>query len=228
MARKTGATLKRALSARAPSWAAVGVDTSLTAISAVATAYDALTGSRRGPFWAEVRWLPEDDYFIRLGQASKTAGLIYDVLKEAWVRDYDNIYIAIEEPWYFGAAKHGQSGWLKQQAEVAGAFKAGLVNNGYLNIYEINNSQWRKVLRQEGVTIRRGAEGKWDVKEWAINAYGLPDFPDLVKSKSGAKIPRPESGYGAKAKPVQPSDIYDAAACAAWMQDHVERLREEG
>ena len=67
-------------------------------------------------------------------------------------------------------------------------------------------------------------EGKWDVKDWAIGAYGLPDLPDLVSGKNGGKIPRPETGFGAKAKAVQPNDIYDAAAVMAYMQDHVQSV----
>ena len=211
----------RQKAAQRASWAAVGVDTSLTALSAVAVAYDGMRDAMIGPFWSEIRWMPEVDYFDRLGQAAKGHELIQSVLAKTWVLDPTRIFIAVEEPWYFGATKRGQSAWLKQQAEVAGAFKGSIVRWGYTNIYEINNSQWRKAIRDDGHDVRKGPEGKWDVKDWAINAFGLPDLPDLVKSKSGAKIPRPESGFGAKAKPVQPNDIYDAAACCAWMQNNL-------
>lgn len=225
MARKTAADLRKSL-AKPPakrkdkSWAAAGWDTSMTAISVVAFGYDGMTDKMRGPFYGEIRFMPEDDYFYRLGMAARSHDLAVDVLGKLW-SPIEQVHMAFEEPWYYGAVKQGASGWLKQQAEVAGAVKGSLVRYGYKNLYEINNSQWRAVLKREGVTIRKGAEGKWDVKDWAIKAWGLPDLPDLVKSKSGAKIPRPESGFGARAKPVQPNDIYDAAACCAWMCDNL-------
>jgi hypothetical protein len=158
-----------------------------------------------------------------------------EVLANFWVMKPERVYIAIEEPWFYGAVKNAESAWLKQQAEVAGAFKGGLARFGYLNIYEINNSQWHATLRKDGIEFGKAARGtpakekaavrernKFLVKEWAMQAFGLPDLPDLVRSKSGAKIIRPESGFGAKAKAVQPNDFYDAAACAAWMQNAIE------
>lgn len=204
------------------SWAVIGWDTSMTAVSAVCVAYDGLTDTMKGPVYGEIRWMPEDDYFARLGDASRAHDLALDLLKETWVMESFRVYMAFEEPVPFGMIKKsGMSGWIKQQCEVAGAVKGSLVRYGFKHLYEINNSQWRKTLRDEGVAVRKGAEGKWDVKTWAIKAFGLPDLPDLVKSKSGAKIPRPKSGFGAKAKAVQPNDIYDAAAVCAWMQDNL-------
>jgi hypothetical protein len=186
--------------------------------------YDAKLDKMVGPSFGEIRWTPEDDWFKRLGEAAKGHELLLDVLRDLWVIDPAKVYIAAEEPWYFGAVRDQKSEWLKQQAEISGAFKGSLVRYGFHNIYEINNSQWRATVRKDGVTIRKGPDGKWDVKAWAIKAFGLPDLPDLVKSKSGAKIIRPESGFGANAKAVQPNDIYDAAACCAWMADELEKL----
>jgi hypothetical protein len=223
--------------AAASSWAVVGIDTSMTAISAVTFAYDAITDKRKGPFFAEIRWSPEIDYFTRLRQALKVDRLVSELLAKTWVRSHDNVHVAIEEPWYFGAVKTGQSGWLKQQAEIAGVVKASLFNYGFVNITEINNSQWHATLRKDGVvfpsaprgsTAKEKAEAKlankFAVKDWATLAFGLPSLPDLVASKSGAKIPRPESGPGSTAKAVQPSDVYDAAACCAWMIDTIEEM----
>lgn len=209
--------------ARDKSWAALGVDTSMTACSVAGMGHDALLDKIVGPFYAEIRWQPDDHYYKRLAEASDGQKLVWDVLAKLYAIPSDRVHIAIEEPWYFGATKRGQSSWLKQQAEIAGAFKGGLVKAGFWNIYEINNSQWRKVLRQEGVEVQKGPAGKFDVKAWAIQAFGLPDLPDLVRSKSGAKIPRPESGFGAKAKAVQPNDIYDAAACCGWMLNEIDK-----
>lgn len=247
MGRKDGSTLKEKLvraekgsqrAARASSWVAIGADTSLTACSVVAVGYDAALDKMVTPAWAEIRWLPDDDYFKRLGQAAKGHDLILDVLAGFPLIEQTKVYIAIEEPFYYGATKKGQSAWLKQQAEIAGSFKGSLVRYGFLNIFEINNSQWHAALRRDGVEFLKVPRGlpdlerkkitlanKFKVKEWGIKAYGLPELPDLVQSKSGAKIVRPESGFGAKAKAVQPSDVYDAAACAAWMSDEIENER---
>jgi hypothetical protein len=193
----------------------------MSSIAVVGIGYDSKTDKIVGPSFSELRWFTDDEYFTRLGQAAKAYELILDVLKDLWVIEMERVILAIEEPWYYGAVKQQQSAWLKQQAEVAGAFKGGLVRYGFKYIYEINNSQWRKAVRDDGQEIRKGQEGKWDVKTWAIKAFGLPEFPDLVKDRNGSKIPRPESGFGAKAKPVQPSDIYDAAACCAWAQNEI-------
>jgi hypothetical protein len=247
MARKDGSTLRgREKAAQRPgqltlpesyksdrvraskSWAAIGVDTSMTSIAVVGIGYDSVLDKMVGPQHTEVRWLPETDYYKRLSDAAKAHELILDVVHKLWVINPANVFIAIEEPFFYGAVKRQQSSWLKQQAEVSGAFKGGLARYGYLNIYEINNAQWAKALREEGVLVytnRKDPDRKWKVKEWAIQAFGLPDLPDLVASKSGAKIIRPESGYGAKAKPVQPNDIYDAAACCAWMMNEIESGR---
>jgi hypothetical protein len=212
------------------SWACIGVDTSMTACSVVAMGWDSVLKRTVGPSHGEIRWMPEDDYFKRLGEAAKGHELLLDCLRDMYV-DLSRVFIAIEEPFPMGMLNKlgkGQSGWVKQQCEVAGAFKGSLVRYGFQNIYEINNSQWAKTLRDEGVPLlppnRKDEMRKWKVKEWAIRAFGLPELPDLVKSKSGGKIPRPTEGYGANAKAVQPNDIYDAAAVCAWMLDEAERL----
>lgn len=215
------------------SWYCVGIDTSMTSVAVFGIGYDPVQDQMCEPLWAETRWLPVDDYFTRLGQAAKAHEMVLDVTHGLWVIDTKRVYIALEEPFYFGAVKAGQSSYLKQQAEIAGAVKGALVRYGYTNLYEINNSQWHKTLRDEGVAFQSAPKNatqaektkikmanKSLVKEWAINAFGLPDLPDLVKSKSGAKILRPESGFGAKAKAEQPHDAYDAAAVAAWMIDN--------
>lgn len=206
------------------SWMALGVDTSMTSLAVVGIGFDGILKKRVGPFYAETRWMPDDDYFKRLADAAHSPNLISVVTAKVHSIKLERTFIAIEEPFFYGAVKKQQSSFVKQQAEVCGSFKGGLARWGYVNMFEINNSQWRAAVRRDGQTIRKGPEGKWDVKAWAINSFGLPDLPDLVKSKSGAKIPRPESGYGAKAKAVQPNDIYDAAACCAWMVDELEKL----
>ncbi len=224
MARKSAALLpSKRQEARAGSWAAVGIDASMTSIAAVAFGYDALTDKMTAIRYDSVRWAGETDYFKRLKDAAYASQLVLNVTAGSYVMALDNVYIAIEEPFYYGAVKAGRSGFIKQQAEINGAVKASLLRWGYTHIFEINNQQWRATVRHDGVTIRTGDQGKWDVKTWAIKAFGLPDLPDLVAGKHGGKIPRSESGWGAKAKAVQPDDIYDAAGCCAYMADAVER-----
>lgn len=223
MARKSASLLpSRQRDAQSATWAAVGIDTSMSSVAVTGFGYDAMTDKMSEVCWAETRWIG-DEYLKRLGDASRAHELVLNVLHRLFVIELANVYIAIEEPWYYGATKRGASAWLKQQAEVAGCVKGSLVKYGFTNIYEINNQSWRAVIRRDGVEVTKGEAGKWDVKQWAIQAFGLPDKPDLVKDKLGQKIPRPESGYGAKAKPVQPDDIYDAAACMAWMSDAIEK-----
>lgn len=223
MARKSPHMLKSKQKAVRESWTAVGMDTSMTSIAVTAVAFDAVLGKTTDVAWGEIRWLPDVDYFTRLGQAAKAHDLLLDVMSGIWVTHFDRVAIAVEEPFPLGMVARAQfkGSWIKQQCEIAGAAKGSLVRFGFPNIYEINNAQWKKALRDEGQAIRAMPEGKWDVKDWAIQALGIPDLPDLVKSKSGAKVPRPESGFGAKAKAVQPSDVYDAAACMAWMQNEI-------
>lgn len=204
-------------------WTAVGMDMSMTSIAVTAVSWDAVLKKMSDVAYGEIRWTPEHDYFTRILEAAKCHRLLVDVLLQTWGMDYERVAIAVEEPFPLGmVARHTfQASWIKQQSEVAGAAKGSLLRYGFKNIYEINNSQWKATLRREGITIRKMPDGKWDVKEWAIAALGLPDIPDLVKSKSGMLIVRPEHGFGAKAKPAQPSDIYDAAAVMAWMQDEI-------
>lgn len=215
--------LKSAAQDLKKSWVAVGMDMSMTSIAAAGIGWDAVLGKMTDVRWGEIRWTPDDDYFMRLGQAAKCYDLVLDVIPSMWAVPHERVCICVEEPFPLGmvARKTFTGSWIKQQSEVAGAAKGGLVRYGFPNIYEINNAQWKATLRREGIVIRKMPEGKWDVKDWAIAALGIPDLPDLVSGKEGGKIPRPESGWGAKAKAVQPSDVYDAAACLAWMQDEI-------
>lgn len=168
--------------------------------------------------WAERRWLPEDDYLKRLRDAARGHDVILEAVKNFWILDSANVYIAQEEPVPLGMIGKMAGAYVKQQCEISGAFLGSCMRWGYTNIHQINNAEWKAVLKREGVQLRKMPEGKFDVKEWAIQAFDVPDFPDLI-SKNGRKIPRPE---GSRAKAVQPSDIYDAAACAAWMAEQLE------
>lgn len=221
MARKSAHMLpSRQKAARGPSWAVVGGDTSMSSVAFTAMGYDSVLGKMTKVVYKDVRWTTEqDDYLQRLADASRSHELVLDCLRELWVVEPENVYIAVEEPVPLGMIRRADSGWVKQQCEISGAVLGSLYRYGFKNIWQINNAQWKAVLRAEGVTIRKMPLGKWDIKDWAIAAYGLPDLPDLVRGKNGGKIPRPTSGFGAKAKAEQPNDIYDAAACMAVAQD---------
>lgn len=219
---------------RSLSWAAIGCDTSMSSLSVCGIGYDGVLDKMIGPDHATIRWTPTDHYFKRLKDAHNAQRMLLDLLPGFWQIDIDRVWIAIEEPWYYGAVKAGASSYLKQQAEVAGAFKGALVNYGYPNIVEINNGQWHATLRKDGVEFEKAPKGatasekakvklrnKFRVKEWAMAAFLLPDLPDLVLGPDNQKIPRPESGKGANAQAVQPEDLYDAAAVCAWQQDNL-------
>jgi hypothetical protein len=204
-----------------PKWIVVGVDTSMSSIAVAAMGWDETLKQMRGPSLYTHRWASDYDYLLRLKEAAQAEILIENAVSGLgfWTTSRDDIYIAVEEPWPLGLAKRAQSGWIKQQAQVSGAFLGGLSRCGYTNTYEINYQTWLNVVRAEtGLGLSPKDKPKWKVKEWAIEAFGVPDFPDLIKSKHG-KIPRPE---GSKAKAEQPEDIYDALGVMSWMRYHVE------
>jgi hypothetical protein len=204
-----------------PKWIVVGCDTSMSSIAVAAMGWDATLKQMRGPSLYTHRWASDYDYLLRLKEVSQAEILIETAVSGLgfWTTSVDDIYIAVEEPFPLGYVKKAQSGWIKQQAQVSGALLGGLSRYGYTNLYEINWQTWLNVVRAEtGLTIASNKEAKWKVKEWAIEAFGVPDFPDLIQSKHG-KIPRPE---GSKAKAVQPEDIYDALGVMSWMRYHVE------
>lgn len=231
MARKTAKDLRPQSKLRndhvaRKSWATIGIDTSLSSVAMVGVGYDAKLDKKVGPEHRTLRWDVEVEYLDRLHGAVRVHEMVQSILAVLWVIEPDRVWIAQEEPFPFGMASRGKfkSEWIKQQCEVSGAVLGSLMRAGYVNIHQINNAQWKKVVRQDGFTIRAMNDGgKWDVKEWAVKAYGLPDLPDLVIGPGNVKIPRPASGKGANAKAVQPEDIYDAAACCAWMDDWVEQ-----
>jgi hypothetical protein len=231
---KQGVVLGSTLEAADKSWAAVGLDTSPTAIAACAVGYDAKLDKRVGPTYGEIRWAPEVEYLTRLGQAAKSHDLVLSLLRELWVVSPERVWIAYEEPIFFGSVRANTGSYIMQQCMVCGAAVGAIVRYGFSNVKPINNSQWHATLRKDGVEFERAGKGATDkekrgvrwrnkmaVKGWAVQAFGLPELPDLV-AVGGAKVPRPESGRGANARAEQPSDVYDAAAVCAWQVDDLE------
>lgn len=215
----------------------IGADLSLHSLALAGLGYDEILDKWVGPNFIMVSWNKDDHYFSRLAELAKCHTLVIDLLTEMkMLPTSSKIFIAQEEPWPFGMANRGkgQSQTLKQQAEMSGAFLAGLLNYGYTNIYQIHNTWWRKIVADDlGITTHytkwgKGLEGKMRPKEWALGVWEgsskyeifpetVPVWPDMIL-RDGARIPMPENS---KAKPTQPDDRYQALPMALWV------MREE-
>jgi hypothetical protein len=205
-----------------PSWIALGVDISMSSIAIAAIGWDKTMRKMRGPSLHTVRWNHGEHYFERMEDASRARNLLDGAVSglKFYVADPSDIFIAVEEPWPLGIVKRAQSAWIKQQAQMSGSFIGGLLRDGYRNVYEVNNQAWHGIVREhfKPDTIPQ-KEIKWKVKEWALEAFDVPELPDLIQSKHG-KIPRPEKS---RAKAQQPDDIYDALGIMSWMQNECEQ-----
>ena len=194
-----------------------------------------------------VRWEKDDEYFIGLKEANHAEQHIGGLIEElGMILEMKEIYIAQEEPWPVGMIRGGQSAWLKQQAEISGAFLGGAMRWGYTNVAQMNSIQWRKMIADDlGITTHHTKwkspelaqyfncapkdSGKFRAKEWALHHFpgaqefgeAIPIWEDIIHSKDGNK-PRPE---GSVAKAIQPDDRYDALAV---MWSYYMELRELG
>ena len=229
-------------------WIVCGFDVSMSCIAGAAIAYDAIIRKFKGPVFVEVRWTKQDEYFDRLKVAAKSHELIFDIIGQFHLSlPLEKIFIAQEEPWPFGLVRGGESGWLKQQAEISGAFLGGLVRYGYENVSQMNTIRWRTVVANDlGITTHHSKwkdptlcavyncipkdAGKFRTKQWAL-AYSkngnywneeVPLWPDIIKSQNLGNIPRPKNS---RAKAHQPDDRYDALAIC-WT--HYMELTDEG
>ncbi len=200
-------------------WCAIGFDVSMSSISGAGMMYDRVLDKMRGPALIEHRWQRGTHYFKRLEDCVNAHVIVHDLIWQlaGGFPERDDIYIAVEEPWPMGIVKRAQSQWLKQQAQMTGAFLGGLVRWGYSNVYEINNQTWKKIVADELDISTRDPQFKWRTKEWAIEAFGVEDLPDLIQTKDGL-APKPATS---KAKPVQPQDVYDALAIMAVIQAEI-------
>lgn len=209
-----------------------GVDISMSSIAVASIAYDVTLRRRIGPEFQIWRWETNTHYFDRITDCAHCEEFILESFKTLRsLISRDNIYIAVEEPWPFGMVKKLQSQYLKQQAEISGAFLAGLLRYGFRNIYQIQANSWRKIVADElGITIHHSKwkdptlceiynckpehTGKFRAKQWAMQSFPeLPDWPEIIETKMG-KAPRPEDS---RAKAVQCDDRYDALAVMEWM-----------
>jgi len=229
-------------------WIVAGFDVSMSCIAGAAIAWDRITGKHKGPVFVEHRWTKEDHYFDRLKVAAKSHELMFDIIGEFHLAlPLEKIFIAVEEPWPFGMVKGGESGWLKQQAEISGAFLGGLIRYGYENVSQMNTIRWRTVVAEDlGITTHHSKwkdpklcatyncnpkdAGKFRTKQWAYNpgyafmgmfSEEVPGWPDIIHSNKLGNIPRPENS---RARAIQPDDRYDALAIC-WT--HFLELKEE-
>lgn len=239
-----------ALKPRKRGWMVAGFDTSMSSIAGAAIGWDETLQKLRGPEFIEVRWSKEDHYYDRLKQAAKSHEIILDLMHELKLSlELDEVWIAQEEPWPMGLVGKGASAFLKQQAEISGAFLGGLVRYGYTQVSQMNSMRWRTMVAQDleitthhskwrspelaaQFNCKPSDSGKFRTKQWAMNpGYAfmggafpneIPDWPDIIESSKLGKIPRPE---GSKARAVQPADQYDALAI---MYTHYQELLDEG
>jgi hypothetical protein len=210
---------KKATGARKnPAWGVIGVDLSMTSISGAMILHDEMLGKVKGPSLHCVRWTRDVHWFERMAAVSRAENFIHDLMSgiPGCVVELDRLFIGVEEPWPLGMVKRMESGWLKQQSQIHGAFMGGLLRYGYRNIFEVNNMAWKSpVARDLGVKITK--DFKWRVPAWAIEAYGVPEYPDLIESSKGL-VPRPEES---RAKAKQPDDRYDALGIMNWMENEI-------
>lgn len=200
-------------------WAVVGIDASVSSISVAALVYDALLDKIKGPGTRSLRWLHDSHFLDRLAQAVRAENLIHDAMSEAapgLAVNTASVWIGVEEAWPAGIVRKAESRWLRQQAMMIGAVVGGLSLRKYSNLYEVNAQLWKNPIREE---LGVGRPDKWDVKKWALDAFELPDLPDLIKTKNGV-VPQPAKS---KAKPYQPDDIYDACG----IMEYVDSIRQE-
>lgn len=221
---------KKRRKATKPTWVTCGFDISMSCVAGAAFGYDGTLGRYAGPVFVDQRWPRNTHYFTRLEQCARANVFVHDLIAKLLLTpDLHEIFIAVEEPWPMGIFKgklKPDVSWAKQQAQLTGAFLGGLVRYGYKNVFEINNTTWKKPIADElelpGRT--RNPEMKWKVQEWALDSYvGVPDWPPIIDSKKG-RVPRPE---GSRAKGVQPDDRYDALGIMDWLKTEIEEGRVE-
>ena len=215
----------------------------MSSLAGAAVGYDKTLGQLKGPVFVMKRWSKDDHYFDRLRDCARSSELVHELVGQLGITpETDEIFIAQEEPIPYSMIGKMQSGYMKQQIEISGAFLGGLLRFGYNQLAQISHNDWRGVVARDlGITThyskwkdpalvkiyncKPADTGKFRAKQWAmLKGAGsgepeIPDWPDIISSKDG-KIPRPE---GSKAKAIQPDDRYDALAIMQWMVEDLER-----
>lgn len=197
---------------RSHGWMVCGFDVSMSSVAGAAIGYSRSLDKFCGPAFVITRWSKEDHYFDRLRQANKSKDLVLDLQHSLGISlGTDEVFIAQEEPFpphgrFMGG---GASGFLKQQAEISGAFLGGLLGYGFKEIWQMHNTTWRKVvadmLSENGRDItthhtkwkdpalceiyncKPADTGKFRAKQWAFDMFGIS--PVLAQMGFTEEIP---------------------------------------
>jgi hypothetical protein len=229
-------------------WMVCGFDTSMSSLAGAAMGYDSTLKKFKGPVFTERRWSRDDHYYDRLNTAARSHDLVLELQHQLGLElNLEEAWIAQEEPWpvgMVGGNKH-VSGWLKQQAEISGAFLGSLVRYGWQNVAQINSMKWRTMIadmifdslgeristhhskwRSPELALKYNCKpedsGKFRAKQWALDVMA-PYFGQQM----GTEIPDwPDlimRTHGltprpedSSAKAAQPDDRYDALAVMWW------------
>jgi len=222
----------------------------MSSISGAALGYDRTLNCYKGPSFACKRWSKEDHYFTRLRDAAKGHELVLDLIHGlGMVIGDEEIWIAQEEPFppHGKFMAKGQSSFLKQQAEISGAFLGGLLRYGYGQLFQVHNTSWRKVVADQ-ISEATGEDvtthvSKWRSQKLADRFYcRLPDsgkfraqqwaqdvFEPWIAQAGGNEIPdwppiierkdgKVPRPADSKALAVQSDDRYEALAMMEWMR----------
>jgi hypothetical protein len=235
-------------------WVAVGFDISLSSVAGAAFAWDAVTKRMKGPAFSMWRFSPEEDYFERLLLCVNSPNIVGELQAELNViLPVKDVVIAVEEPFpaHGEFVQRGNTQTLKQQAEMSGAFLAGLYKWGYTNIMQISNQGWRSVIARE-ISYETGEDvttytKKWKNPQLALRYNCKPDdsgkfraqqwatdvFEPWIVQQGGTEIPNFPPMIRSKsmkvprpekshAKAFQPDDRFDALAMAEYARVEAE------
>jgi hypothetical protein len=241
----------------ADSWAAIGFDISMSNIWGAGFGWDNVLQKYKGPVFAGFRWERNTHYFERLRDAVNASEIAYDIMHALGLFiELHQVFIAQEEPFppHSGFLKRAHASSIKQQAEISGAFLGGLLKSKFVEVYQIGNTEWRKLIADEiseatgeDVTIHHSKwrsqrlvdafncnltnSGKFRSKQWArdiIEPWTVQqlgtEIPDWPDI-IGSKHGNIPRPEGSRAKAIQPDDRYDALAICWTMW---RRLQDSG
>src|SRR5262245_15922101 len=142
---------------RDPGWMVCGFDTSMSSLAGAAIAYDRVLDRYLGPAFVIKRWDKGVHYFERLKDAAFSYDLVLELQHELGISmGVGDVHIAQEEPFppHGDFINKGNSGFLKQQAEISGAFLAGLLRYGYQSLWQFSNIKWKQTVAKDlGISI---------------------------------------------------------------------------
>lgn len=205
-----------------PTVVSLGFDISMACVAGCAKMYDSTLNKMRGPVWNIRRWDVQTDFYTRMDEAVRAHDHVLDLMEKLHgiITDVGQVWIAVEEPWAPGYVKQAQSAWLKQQAQIQGAFLGGLIRYGYPHINEVGTKSWRSTVAKDMDMKQNKEFDKWTVKEWVEEVYGEKPWPDLIYKSGLGLVPKPKTS---KAKATQPDDRFDATGVMEWCWDEAHK-----